>query len=122
MWRRFIFIAVLLAGSIVQVQAADLVTVTRLGDAPEHIELIIVQLSGDRVLWQQVNHGEVLRPEESWEGANAPLVPSMRSTAYGHVNELRDPALLVDDGRVYLFYAVACESGIAVAELSLGYL
>jgi hypothetical protein len=78
-----------------------------------------VQLSGDWMLWQQVNHGEVLRPEESWEGANAPLVPSMRSTAYGRVNELRDPALLVDDGRVYLFYAVAGESGIALAELSL---
>lgn len=92
---------------------------TQAGDAPEHIKLSTVQLSGDWMLWQQVNHGEVLRPEESWEGANAPLVPSMRSTAYGRVNELRDPALLVDDGRVYLFYAVAGESGIAVAELSL---
>jgi hypothetical protein len=34
-----------------------------------------------------------------------------------HVNQLRDPAILEDKGRVYLFYAVAGESGIASAEL-----
>lgn len=93
---------------------------TQAGDAPEHIKLSTVQLSGDWMNWQQVDHGEVLRPEKSWEGANAPLVPSMRSTAYGNLNELRDPALLLDSGRIYLFYAVAGESGIAVAELTLG--
>ena len=59
-----------------------------------------------------------MRPERSWEGAEAPLVPSIRSTAYGQVNQLRDPAVLEDDdGRVYLFYAVAGESGIAIAEV-----
>ncbi len=58
-----------------------------------------------------------MRPEHHWEGADAPLEPSVRSTAYGHVNQLRDPAILEDDGRVFLFYAVAGESGIAVAEL-----
>ena len=42
---------------------------------------------------------EVLRPEHPWEGADAPLVPSIRSTAYGHVNQLRDPAILEDEGR-----------------------
>ena len=52
----------------------------------------------------------------AWEGADAPLVPSVRSTAYGQVNQLRDPAILEDEGRVYLFYAVAGESGIALAE------
>ena len=30
---------------------------------------------------------------------------------------LRDPAILQEDGRIYLFYAVAGESGIGVAEL-----
>ena len=61
----------------------------------------------------------MLRPELPWEGADAPLVPSVRSTAYGHVNQLRDPAILEDEGRVYLFYAVAGESGIALAEVSI---
>lgn len=41
----------------------------------------------------------------------------MRSVAYGHVNQLRDPAIYEEDGRVYLLYAVARESGIAIAEL-----
>jgi hypothetical protein len=44
--------------------------------------------------------------------------PSIRSTAYAHVNQLRDPAIFEENGRVYLFYAVAGESGIAIAELA----
>ena len=43
----------------------------------------------------------------------------MRSTAYGQVNQLRDPAIFEDNGRVYLLYAVAGESGIAIAEVFL---
>ncbi len=60
----------------------------------------------------------MLRPERAWEGADAPLEPSIRSVAYGHVNQLRDPAIFVEDGRTYLLYAVAGESGIAIAELT----
>ena len=63
---------------------------------------------------------EILRPERVWEGAAAPVGPSMRSTAYGTVNQLRDPAILEDEGRTYLLYAVAGESGIALAELRFG--
>ena len=59
----------------------------------------------------------MLRPEFDWEGAQAPLAPSVRSVAYGKVNQLRDPAIFVEDGRTYLLYAVAGESGIAIAEL-----
>lgn len=62
---------------------------------------------------------EVLRPEASWEGADAPLEPSVRSVAYGHVNQLRDPTIYVEGEDVYLLYAVAGESGIAVAKLYL---
>jgi hypothetical protein len=35
------------------------------------------------------------------------------------VNQLRDPAIFEDNGRVYLLYAVAGESGIAIAEVFL---
>ena len=91
---------------------------TQVGEAPERILLSRIDLSGDWFGWTEGTAREVLRPERSWEGADAPLVPSIRSTAYGQVNQLRDPAILEDDGRVYLFYAAAGESGIAVAELS----
>jgi hypothetical protein len=37
--------------------------------------------------------------------------------AYGQVNQLRDPAIFEEDGRTYLLYAVAGESGIAIAEI-----
>ena len=37
----------------------------------------------------------------------------------GHVNQLRDPAIFEEDARVYLLYAVAGESGIALAEVIL---
>lgn len=90
---------------------------TQVGDAPERIFLSRVDLSGDWSGWKEGPAEEILRPERGWEGADAPLVPSIRSTAYGHVNQLRDPAILEEDGRVYLFYAVAGESGIAIAEL-----
>jgi hypothetical protein len=90
---------------------------TQVGEAPERILLSRIDLSGDWLNWKESPPVEILRPEQPWEGAGAPLVPSIRSTAYGQVNQLRDPAILEDDGRVYLFYAVAGESGIAVAEL-----
>ena len=60
---------------------------------------------------------EILRPERPWEGANAPRQPSIRSTAYGTVNQLRDPAIYTEGDDVYLLYAVAGESGIALARL-----
>jgi hypothetical protein len=36
---------------------------------------------------------------------------------YGHVNQPRDPAIFAEDGQIYLLYAVAGESGIAIAEI-----
>jgi hypothetical protein len=90
---------------------------TQVGDAPERVLLSHVDLSGDWSGWTETVASEILRPERNWEGAGAPLVPSIRSTAYGQVNQLRDPAILEDEGRVYLLYAVAGESGIAIAEI-----
>ena len=90
---------------------------TQVGDAPERILLSTIELGGDWMNWQASEPVEVLRPERSWEGADAPLEPSIRSVAYGMVNQLRDPAIYVEDERAYLLYAVAGESGIAIAAL-----
>ena len=90
---------------------------TQVGDVPEHVKLSTIDLSSDWFGWSETPGVEILRPARAWEGADAPLEPSVRSTAYGHVNQLRDPAILEDDGRVFLFYAVAGESGIAIAEV-----
>jgi hypothetical protein len=94
---------------------------TQVGEVPERIMLSTIDISGDWITWSETPAVEVLRPEFDWEGADAPLEPSVRSTAYGHVNQLRDPAILedADSGRVFLLYAVAGESGIAIAEVHL---
>ena len=90
---------------------------TRVGDAPETLLLSTIDINGDWSTWKESVPVEVLRPEQDWEGADAPVEPSVRSTAYGHVNQLRDPALYEEDGIIYLLYAVAGESGIAVARV-----
>jgi hypothetical protein len=92
---------------------------TQVGATPESILLSTIDISGDWMAWSETEPVEVLRPEREWEGADAPLVPSLRSTAYGRVNQLRDPAVFEEDGRIYLLYAVAGESGIAIAEIKL---
>jgi hypothetical protein len=74
-------------------------------------------LSDDWKSWKETDAEEILRPETDWEGADAPLEPSVRSVAYGHVNQLRDPAIYLEDDDVYLLYAVAGENGIAIAQL-----
>ena len=94
---------------------------TQVGHVPERILLSTIDISGDWATWSETPGVEVLRPEFDWEGADAPLEPSIRSTAYGHVNQLRDPAIFedADSGRIFLLYAVAGESGIAIAEVHL---
>ncbi len=90
---------------------------TQVGDAPERILLSTIDLSAEWSKWSESAPVEVLRPERPWEGADAPKEPSIRSTAYGHVNQLRDPAIYEEDGRIFLLYAVAGESGIGIAEV-----
>jgi len=92
---------------------------TEVGNTPETILYSTIKLSTDWMNWKESSPVEILRPEFSWEGADAPLAPSVRSTAYGHVNQLRDPAVYVENGRIYLLYAVAGESGIAIAQLNM---
>ena len=90
---------------------------TQVGDAPERVLLSEVDVAGDWMGWKETQAREVLRPERGWEGAGAPLEPSVRGPVYGSVNQLRDPAIYVEGGRVFLLYAVAGESGIALAEV-----
>lgn len=91
---------------------------TRVGDAPESIMLSTIDLRKDWMDWTESQEVILLKPEFEWEGASAPNEPSVRSTAYGQVNQLRDPALYSEDGIVYLLYAVAGESGIAIARVN----
>jgi hypothetical protein len=46
------------------------------------------------------------------------VAPSYRGAINHQVNQLRDPAIFEEEGRLYLLYAVAGEHGIAIAELT----
>jgi hypothetical protein len=104
-------LAVLVRGDLLHV------LFTKVGDAPERLLHTVVDLGGEWMDWATSSQAEILRPEHSWEGADLPAEPSLRSMALGPVNQLRDPAIFEDQGLVYLLYAIAGESGIAIAQL-----
>ena len=91
---------------------------TEVGEAPEHVKVSVIDRPADQDSLEVKHLGAILKPELNWEGANAPNQPSVRSVAYGCVNQLRDPCVFVEDGRIYLLYAGGGESAIGIAELS----
>lgn len=94
-----------------------LVFYTMVGDTPERILLTEIELGHDWMTWSTADPVLVLEPELDWEGAELPLEPSTRGFAEGPVRQLRDPAIFLENGHTYLLYAVAGESGIAIAAL-----
>lgn len=90
---------------------------TRVGDAPEHILRSTIELDGDWSGWAPSEPESVLLPETPWEGADLPVEASQRGQVTSRVNQLRDPAIFEDDGRTWMLYTIAGESGIALAEL-----
>lgn len=91
---------------------------TQVGDIPERIYVSEIDLSVPFQNWNESEPVEVIRPELNWEGAREPLEPSVRSVAYGRVNQLRDPAIFDDGDDVYLLYAGGGESAIGIAKLN----
>jgi hypothetical protein len=94
-----------------------LVFYTVVGENPERILLSEIQLDRDWMNWSETDPVVVLEPETEWEGAGLPHEPSVRGSVMEPVRQLRDPALFETDGRTYLLYSVAGESGIAIAEV-----
>ena len=90
---------------------------TRIGDAPECILRSRIDLEMPEEKWTAIRPELVLRPEASWEGATLPLRASKPGKSTACENAVRDPAIFLDDGRLFLLYSVAGEFGIAIAEL-----
>jgi hypothetical protein len=92
-------------------------TVSRIGDAPEallHCEVVPADSWTD---WRFGPVREMLRAAPGWEGGDLPVQTSEMGTAMDRVNELRDPALFLDQGQVYLAYCGGGESGIGIARI-----
>lgn len=93
---------------------------TRVGDEPEHIMHSAIETGPSTAGWESWRPTPpltVLRPELDWEGADLPIEASVRGQVTERVHQLRDPAVIDDDGRTWLLYCIAGESGIAIAEL-----
>ena len=90
---------------------------TIVGDVPERIYHTEVDLRPDWTEWTATAPTEVLRPETKYEGADLPISQSRGGMSAGRERALRDPAVLDDNGKIYLYYAVAGETGIAVARV-----
>jgi hypothetical protein len=96
-----------------------LIFYSRTGDTPERILLSTVKLSSDWTKWVCTDPVEVIQPETEYEGVKYPLKTSTGGVAPKHARELRDPGVFEENGKYYLFYSIAGESGIAMAEVTL---
>jgi hypothetical protein len=94
-----------------------LVFYSRIGDTPERIMLATIDLRTPPSTWDLADPIEVLRPTEPYEGAAYPEVASLKGPAT-NVKQLRDPFPFEDGGKTFLYYTVAGESGIGLAELA----
>jgi len=91
---------------------------SNIGDKPERILRRRISLTSDWHDWKASAAEEVIQPETTPEGADLPLKPSLAGAVKGREHALRDPAIFEEnDGKEYLLYSVAGESGIAIAEL-----
>ena len=87
------------------------------GDNPESILCREIELSGDWMSWRAGPATLILTPEKTYEGSSLPRVPSAAGRAMHPVCQLRDPCIFYEDGKTYLLYCVAGESGLAIARI-----
>ena len=91
---------------------------SNVGDAPERILLSTIELTSEWMTWQESEPVTVLEPELEYEGTDVSVEPSVRGWAPERVRQLRDPAILRENGDTYLLYSVAGECGIAAGRLA----
>lgn len=107
------------AGVYLHGQSLD-IFYSRIGDKPESIYCSRIDISSDDWNdWITVSPPSlVLTPSCEWEGADLDLQPSSSGWAVG-VRELRDPYVLEDEGKLFLFYCGRGEESIGVASLAM---
>ena len=89
-----------------------------IGEAPENIMLSTIALNGDWHTWKASPAVEVLTPHAPYECTELPLTPSKAGESEGKEHAVRDPALFEENGKVFLFYTICGEQGIAAADVT----
>ena len=82
---------------------------------PERILFSEIVLNGDWMDWKPTEPITVLFPEKKWEGSELRAKVS-KYGATGPTRALRDPAIYVEDDKVFLLYSIKGEQGIGIAE------
>ena len=91
----------------------------QVGHAPERVLLNEIALSAPLIEWKDTKSVDGLQPEHEQGGAGLPNEPSIRIVAREPVNQVWDPEIFKEDGRVYLLHAAVGESGITIAEIRI---
>ncbi len=90
---------------------------TRVGDRPERILVSLLNFAAPWQDWQLGETHEIHRAEKIWEGAIQAPKASQYGACMEAMNQLRDPAIFEEAGKIYLLYSVAGEQGIGIGEL-----
>lgn len=90
---------------------------SRIGDAPESIYYSRIRLDKDPEDWVPEEPGLLMKPEHDYEGTSKKIFASEPGPIYETANQLRDPAVFTENKKVFLFYTVAGEKGIAGSRL-----
>lgn len=87
---------------------------SELGACPEAIAMREAEM-GEWGRWRVGEARVILRPDEGFEGGRLAARPAEAGQALEPARELRDPAVLLVDGSVHLFYVAGGERCIALA-------
>ena len=91
---------------------------TKIGDKPERIYRGILSLIYEQKKWKVVKIKEILRPTKVYEGSKIKLKKSEPGPSKKIENAVRDPYILIDKNKTYLFYSIKGEKGIALAKIN----
>jgi hypothetical protein len=92
---------------------------TAIGDAPEHVLVSTIDVRGDWRSWKASQPVDLIAPQAAYECADLPNKPSAAGEIDGRARQIRDPAVFEENGKVWLFYTICGEQGIAAAELTI---
>ena len=91
---------------------------TAIGDAPESLLHSTIDMTRDWSEWRVSTPAVVMQPETDYECGQLPVAKSAVGDIFEPARQIRDPHVLEDEGRTYLFYAICGEQGVAGAEIT----
>ena len=91
---------------------------TAIGDAPERMLMSTIDMTKPWGEWKVGALVDVMQPETNYECGNLPPTPSAVGDIFEPARQIRDPHVLEDEGKTYLFYVLCGEQGVAGAEIT----